>query len=490
MANARFDNLNAVKRVDLTAIQTSQTVRVNARDEVAKILACSVESSATSCECLQGEGVVNGRTNVKILYLDQTGDVCSANCNADFATTMQGAIAPNCCMQAFVNVLETKSNAFGNVISVDVLLEISSSVYVPQEITAFVDGDMFIKREDRDVATKVDCAKICGEIEQELQTAQAIQRVLLADSVVCVSDFVVNEGIASVQGKATVNLAYFNEQTLFESFTFDFSQEFVASNLSDSAHNTVWVEVKNTKIRLDVVEGEANNTLVAEIVLCFNVLQMETQTMSVIVDAYDKSSQLHFSTCDLQTVLPCGNARVDKRVSHLLPQEMAGGILHVSNKRVVVSGVESVDGGVKVEGVICFDMLSRSDDNYFITPIQMPFVENLDVDFVANGCVAQVNACVKGVTVSHSNGLKVDADVQFCIMGQMLSQFAVITNVVEAPLPEIDSYAIEISIANKGDTLWDLAKNLKLSQEEVLAINPEIASPLEESTKIVAYNKL
>ena len=33
-----------------------------------------------------------------------------------------------------------------------------------------------------------------------------------------------------------------------------------------------------------------------------------------------------------------------------------------------------------------------------------------------------------------------------------------------------------------------MAKNLRLSQEEVLAINPELAAPIEQTTKVVAYN--
>lgn len=490
MVNARFDNLYAVKRVELTPIQVTQTVRVNARDEVTKILACSVESIATTCECLQGEGVVNGRTNVKILYLDQTGDICSANCNADFTNTMQGEISPNCRMQAFVSVLESKSSAFGNVISVDVLLEICASVYAPQEITAFVDGDMFIKREEREITSKVDSLSICGEIEQELQTAHNIKRVLLADSVVCVSDFSLNQGVATVQGKATVNVTYFSEKMCFESFTFDFSQDFDASNLSDTAQNAIWTDVKNTKIRLDVVEDEPNNVLTAEIVLCLNVLQTQTQTISVIQDAYDKNCDLAFTTQRFDTVLPCGNSRVDKRVSALLPQQVEGDVVYASNKRAVVSSVESVDGGVKVEGVIYLDLLSSKDEDYVVTPIQMPFVQDLDVDFVSSQCLAQVSACVKAVNVSSSNGLKVDVDLQFCVVGQMVSQFAVITNVEEIALQRNDSYAIEVSIANKGDTLWDLAKNLRLSQEEVLAINPELAAPIEQTTKVVAYNKL
>ena len=490
MANARFDNLYAVKKVDLQPMQTSQTVRVNVRGEVDKILACSVQSIATTCECLQGEGVVNGRTNVKILYLDQTGDVCSANCNADFANTVQGEIVPNAQMQAFVTVLETKSSAFGNVITVEVVFELACTVYVGQQETVFVDGDLFVKRDDKQIATKVDCHTVCGEIEQQLQTAHAIQRVLLADSVVSVSDFSLSQGVATVQGKAMVELTYFSQKLCHQTFTFDFSQEFVASSLSETAQNAVWVDVKNTKIKLDIVEDEQNDLFTAEIVLCLNVLQTHVENVSVILDAYDKGCDLAFARHALTTVLPCGNARVDKKVSAVLPQQIQGEVVCASNKHVVVSSVQSADGGVNLQGLVCFDLLTICDEGYVTTPVQMPFDERLEVDFVAADCVVGVEGCVKSVAVAIAGELKVDAQLQFNVVAQLLSCVDVIVNVEEIALQRDDRYAIEISIANKGDTLWDLAKNLRMSQEEVLAVNPEISSPLQEPTKIVAYNKL
>ncbi len=490
MANAKFDNISVVKRVDLQTITTSQTVRVNVRDEVAKVLTCSVESIATTCECLQGEGVINGRTNVKLLYLDQTGDVCSTNCNADFTNTVQGDVTPNSCMQAVVSVLESKASCFGNVITVEILLEVASSVYLPQDELAFVEGDMFVKRVDKTVCSNVGCKSICGEVEQQLQTANGIQRVLLADSTVCVNGFELKDGVATVDGKATLNLTYFSDKLCYENFSFDFSQEFVASNLKEYAHNFVTVDVKNTKIKLDIVEGETNDSFTAEIMLCLNVVQAQMQTLSVIEDAYDKQCDFAIETKKLQTYVCCGSESVSKRVSAVLPQQVEGQLLGVSSKRAVVSGIEFLDGRVTVQGIIAFDLLSIDDGEYVSTAIQMPFAENIDLSFDASNCKLQAVATLNAISVDYSKGVKVDADMCFVVLASSNEEFLVIGNIEELPLVDNEKYAVEISIANKGDTLWDLAKGLKMSQDEVLAINPEIASPLQVSTKIVTYNKL
>ena len=50
--------------------------------------------------------------------------------------------------------------------------------------------------------------------------------------------------------------------------------------------------------------------------------------------------------------------------------------------------------------------------------------------------------------------------------------------------------AIEVCLARKGETLWNLAKGLHMSVEDVLATNPQITNPLEADARIVIYNKI
>ena len=54
-----------------------------------------------------------------------------------------------------------------------------------------------------------------------------------------------------------------------------------------------------------------------------------------------------------------------------------------------------------------------------------------------------------------------------------------------------DNYgAIEISLAFAGDQLWDVAKNLNMSLDELTRLNPNLNDPLEVDQKLLVYHKV
>ena len=65
-----------------------------------------------------------------------------------------------------------------------------------------------------------------------------------------------------------------------------------------------------------------------------------------------------------------------------------------------------------------------------------------------------------------------------------------ILKLVLLPFDKSAQSAIEVCIAKKGDTLWNLAKNLHLSEEELVATNPLLTNPLEEDTRVVVFNRI
>ena len=48
--------------------------------------------------------------------------------------------------------------------------------------------------------------------------------------------------------------------------------------------------------------------------------------------------------------------------------------------------------------------------------------------------------------------------------------------------------AIEVSLAFAGDNIWDVAKNLNMSLEELKILNPNLTDPLEYDQKLLVYH--
>ena len=66
---------------------------------------------------------------------------------------------------------------------------------------------------------------------------------------------------------------------------------------------------------------------------------------------------------------------------------------------------------------------------------------------------------------------------------------AVITNVsLEDEIPE-NECAMSFYITRQGDTLWEIAKELRVSIDTLLAQNPNLSDPIPAGTRVVVYRQ-
>lgn len=78
-------NFTSNRFVTLDKSQLIINALLAAKDDVKEILSVDVEPQVTSFEPLNGEALVSGRVNVKVLTKDAEGALNSLNYNADFS---------------------------------------------------------------------------------------------------------------------------------------------------------------------------------------------------------------------------------------------------------------------------------------------------------------------------------------------------------------------------------------------------------------------
>ena len=102
---------------------------------------------------------------------------------------------------------------------------------------------------------------------------------------------------------------------------------------------------------------------------------------------------------------------------------------------------------------------------------------------MAHACLGDVTAVVNGESVEVVATVNVSAS---CFETQMVKTLSKAEIGKELP----SRSAIEICMAKKGETLWQLGKSMGVDVDEITAINPELSNPLEKDTKIVLYHKI
>ena len=62
------------------------------------------------------------------------------------------------------------------------------------------------------------------------------------------------------------------------------------------------------------------------------------------------------------------------------------------------------------------------------------------------------------------------------------------SNSEEDEIPESDC-AMSFYITKQGDTIWEIAKELRVSTDMLLSQNPNLIEPIEIGTKVVVYRQ-
>ena len=243
-------------------------------------------------------------------------------------------------------------------------------------------------------------------------------------------------------------------------------------------------------MRLDISEDDVNTMFTVEVTANARVEATKIGVVDVVNDGYGTNCDFAFERKSVTTTLPCGSAMERKKVSTSLPLEAGKTVLTAVNVGAVVTNCQSMERRALVEGVVYATLLYSTEVGTESAQLELPFSETVDVDYLMPQCQSFANVVVADFNVKDNGGLQADMDMCIFIESERDVTFTVIVSAEEQPFDKTQLPAIEVCLAHKGETLWQLAKGLHMSEEELLAINPEITNPLEQDARIVVFNKI
>ena len=488
----QFQNMSLLSRRFVGKIQTAESVRISVKTDIAQVLSVGVESAINSYEASRGEVSFYGKTNIKFLYSDGTS-VLSAGYNADFTASMANELLDTDSKLTFdVVTVETKVETNANTATLTILLEITAYAYVTDSAPYFAEGDgLFTRSESVEVLQSAEIVNLPLVIDEELNASRNINTVLLAESNLCVTDTTFLNGILRICGDATVRLTYISDgKIVTDTLPFTFDRELDAAGIPEDSQIKLSLTPKNTKVRLDISEEEVNTALTVEIAANARVEALKIDALDIITDAYGADCDFKFEKRLLTTTLPCGSTVTKRRTSQSLPLEGGKAVATAVNVGAVVTKCESLERRATVEGVVYATVLYTTESGTESAQLELPFAEQVDVDYLMPQCQCHATVIVTDFAVKEQGGLQADAELCITIESERNVSFAVIVSAEEQPFDKSQLPAIEVCLAHKGETLWQLAKGLHMSEEELLAINPEITNPLEQDARIVVFNKI
>ncbi len=493
MIQPHFDKISYDTNTILGNVQTALSVKLNAKEEVLKILSVSVEPSINSYEFVNDEVVFSGKCNYKILLLDGNG-VSGLNYSADFTDKLPySGGKPRVFFDC--TVIDSKHNAVNNIIEIESLLNVVANGKVTNECEVVVSGEeMLTKTCDFTYSNLVKSGNIVSTIEHECVANNSIGRVLSAESMVDISEYFVSGGVFNYNGTATVTVTYANPNAELNSqiFNFPFSSEVVADGFEDNMKVQLLHRISGTKIHIEIVEGAENNTFTAEIGLMLTLNASKVSTMTLVNDAYSVTNRLELGVSQIKSSIPNGYygyvMDADNNITVNNGMERFIALVGVNSQVVkCVCGEQNAT----VEALVSGNVIYEFDGKIESQPFEIPIVKNIEDDWISPNLVVRATISICDISYKlDKDMISVSIKIKIYLESNVESSCNCVNSLEVKETVENKFGAIEVCIANKGDDIWDIAKSLCMKVEDILAVNPDIVSPLETDAKIVVYHRL
>ncbi len=475
------------KQCDLTA-QTAVECRFG--QEVSTVLLTHASASLTGAECTNGEVRYFGKAHFIVVYEDDEKRVCRAEKGVEFtATCKDERVTPAFTPRACVTVENVSLRREGASVFLTALLGADISLYGEESFEYLTGGDFVCKREPVPVL----CAHLCGgatEADDEFET-EFIGDILLHAQTASIVDVICETGSVKVEGEVNLTLLALKGEGNLVSFErlVPFRVEIPCEEATFTAKARARANVLDVSLRADSDEEKGRCKITAELTLGVEACVYEEVTVDGVVDAFSCTHDLALAyyqkTCKGAGEISRHIERVSGRCALSSPVDFTDTLQAISLGRAEANLLKT-EGGAQVEGVVLSTLLVRGEGGaHRGIEMSLPF----SVPVKTEGNTVGIIVCGLSARQKQEGEIEAEATLKLTLQEESTREVKVLSTVVEGEATPVCDSAISVYIPCAGDGLWETAKRLKKSPEEVSASNPDLEFPIQEGRRIVIYRK-
>lgn len=489
------------RRRDLGEKQLQLECVINLNGEsLEKVLSLNAEAYLANVDVVDGEIRYSGEICTNLLYLGDEAKLnnLTSSCPFNDVYRVDNVTSVDVCNNIkVISVVPTKVQE--NQVVVLVTLETHFFELSNQEVSSFnpTAPEFCVESELLDVMVLKDKSCQNFEVETRFNMKEGVGKVLVSHSKAFVREVKTGEGFVSVMGDVCTFIVYTTEEgTLCKGQVSEsFKEEIQVADSKSEMLAQACLQVKNCDNKI-VVENENGNNYIlitTPIQVCVKVFDMEQVVVSK--DIYSLKNELElirggFTNCFVDPS-KCFEGKIEGNLSLEETQPRIDKVLCVTPPTLNVSNSYFNEGEVFVEGIVTSTVIYLNDDENQITSVdlEVPFVVSEKLNMEEQNVFVNVNCMLYDCDVMAKRGREIyfDCKIKVCVNVCYNKNFEIITGATEGrALAQKDS-AIEIYFAHASSSHWDIAKELKISQEMLLSQNPNLPNPLEKDERVVVY---
>lgn len=458
--------------------------------DVESVLAVHAEIFLSGAEVTEGEVRYEGRVRFTLVYEDGDRRICRAERGVEFAARAKGgACRPGQTARVYAYAENTSVRREGAGIYASAAIVAEISLYGDTKAEYVVGGDLVCRRER--VACSV-CRLCAGDLEtDDLFETEAVADILLHSERVCVTRVAALHGALAVEGEVNLGILALRADNSLVSFErlIPFRAELPCEATPD-CRGDARVNVKDATLRAESDEEDKKCRIFAECALHAEGYVWETVQLDAVSDAFSVTHEVKLSYAECSTEEVGERALITERVSGRAalsaPVDFSD-----SFQAVILQRAEAVrtadENGVRAEGAITATLLVQGADGARRgVELSLPFSLPLPVE---GEVILSAMSCGMSARQRQEGSVDAEATLKLTVVPVHNGRVRWLAGVQEGEcLPENDC-AISIYVPRAGDGLWELARRLRKSPEEVCENNPDLEFPIREGQRVIVYRK-
>lgn len=495
--NFEFEKIvsNNITKVGGVEKAVELAVPTTESESVMRILGLMATGRAVSAEAANGEGIVSGRVNFKLLYLDAEGESCSLDYFADFVEKVPANINSDAAVYATVRVGESDIST-DNGLELVAVVEICLFATQSEQLSGMLEAPekCFAVKEDIETARLVQSKIADVDVSEEIETKSHIKKVLLLDSDAIISGAKAGTGTVTISGDFVATVTYMTDSAIkTEQVTIPFTEEVMVENAQPGDIVVTKEFVKSAKVVLTGTEEETIMRI--DGVVGVKILVFRENKSSVVVDLFMLENELMVATTGAQLKLQKSPLYLTEKVTSMAmlgeDRPAVREVIGVVSSNNMVASAKVMDGKLTIEGVINAVVLYQDENGVNSVTVEVPYskdfeVQDLDDCMVeAEGIVLELSARAK-----RDHEIELYAKLQFKVDVLMGTTVTLISDVALGEAKELNSSAFSVYIAGAGEGIWSASKALSASPDQIMLQNPDLKIPFEDGDRVFFFRQL
>ena len=501
------DKITSSYRKNLGEVQTvvDVTMQKDGDESIAKVLSNGANGYVDEVEMLNGEAHYMGGVVFDLLFVDETGatHVLSeeVNLNGKFESDEINPL-----MKPIYNVetLDCQLSTLGNgkaKLTATIAIKLDALETDEVEEVKTNDDNIQLNKETISAYNIVASGTKTFDIDEEFD-AKLNGKVLLSTAHIDLKNIADGTGYFSVDGNMFLNslLEVNEDETKYlKNFmqTISFKEEFEDELVQRGDEVLAFAYIRPQDLTVSVVDDDSQGVIKVHATVTVKYIVQRLTEQEINTDAFSMTNKTNIKSGTFLTSKP---QKVERFLASIDGQSVLdedepriAKICAVTNEHILIANTILQNFELTIEGVAYMSVLYLTDDDVPALEsvnLEIPFANKFAVDESFEGNL-YVLSKILDVEAKAKKGKEINVNIDVCFLAYsyLTESNAVIKDIELTEVLPKNEYSLEMYVAPKGSTLWDISKHLLVSQETLLAQNPELVFPLEEAQTVVHFKQ-